>query len=160
MLLSPSHTQFSSVYESTDRRYESQSAIKSGESSKRSKAISKKPKEQTSEAKMKNKREILIGPDGQQIFKCGICGAEYSKSVALGGHQSKAHPGTSSSYKRKLEIRQSREEERKLLERAKEWFVQNMYLVPENNRKIITSIKKVLKEGGTPNVRDYLEHAQ
>ena len=59
MLLSPSHTQFSSVYGSTDRRYESQSAIKSGESSKRSKAISKKPKEQTSEAKMKNKRETL-----------------------------------------------------------------------------------------------------
>ena len=64
LLLSPSHTQFSSVYASTDRRYESQSAIKSGESSKRYKAISKKPKEVTTEAKMKNKREILIGPDG------------------------------------------------------------------------------------------------
>jgi len=109
---------------------------------------------------MNNGKQVLIGPGGQQIFKCGICGAEYSKSVALGGHQSKAHPGTSANYKRKIEIRQSREEERKLLERAKEWFVQNMYLCPENNRKIITSIKKVLKAGGTPNARDYLENAQ
>jgi hypothetical protein len=33
-----------------------------------------------------------------------------------------------------------------------------MYLCPENNRKIITAIKKVLKEGGEPNVRDYLEN--
>ena len=47
-----------------------------------------------------------------------------------------------------------------MLERAKEWFVQNMYLCPENNRKIITQIKKVLKAGGTPNARDYLENAQ
>jgi preprotein translocase subunit Sss1 len=34
-----------------------------------------------------------------------------------------------------------------------------MYLEPENNRKVITQIKKVLKAGRKPNIRDYLEMA-
>ena len=79
--------------------------------------------------------------------------------MALGGHQSKAHPGTSSNYQKKLEIRAARTEERALLVKAKEWFAENMYLCPENNRKLVTQIKQVLKEGRQPNVNDYLEFA-
>ena len=75
----------------------------------------------------------------------------------MGGHQSKAHPGTSSQYRKKLEIRAKRTDERELLSRAKEWFVQNIYLCPENNRKVITQIKKVFKAGREPKVNDYLE---
>ena len=80
--------------------------------------------------------------------------------MALGGHQSKAHPGTSRSYRRKLEIRAARAEERDLLQRAKDWFQQNVFLCPENNRKLVTAIKEVLRDGRQPKVRDYLESAR
>ena len=78
----------------------------------------------------------------------------------MGGHQSKAHPGQSSNYKKKIEIRDSRVEERELLIRAKTWFEENIYLCPKSNRKVVTMIKQVFKEGGTPNVNDYLELVQ
>ena len=100
---------------------------------------------------------MQVGSDGKQEWKCEFCDKVYPKSVQLGGHQSKAHPGTSSNYKRKIEIRESRATERELLEKAKEWFVSNIYLSPENNRKVITLIKKVFREGGEPKVEDYLE---
>jgi len=57
---------------------------------------------------MKNGKQILISADGTQLWKCNLCEATFAKSVALGGHQSKAHPGTSSNYRRKLEIRAAR----------------------------------------------------
>ena len=108
---------------------------------------------------MKNGKYVKICSDGTQLWKCSLCDAVFAKSVALGGHQSKAHPGTSSNYQRKLEIRAARASERQLLENAKDWFAKNLNLEPENNRKLITKIKNVLKAGKTPKVRDYIETA-
>ena len=61
---------------------------------------------------MKNGKQVMTLPDGTQLWKCGLCDKVFNKSVALGGHQSKAHPGTSKSYARKIEIRAARVDER------------------------------------------------
>ena len=53
---------------------------------------------------------------------CKICGETFKNGVALGGHASKAHPGGSLAYKRKIEVREARAEERQFLLKAKEWF--------------------------------------
>jgi len=43
----------------------------------------------------------------------------FKKCQGLGGHTSKAHPGLSKNYERKMMIRNSRTEDRHLLEEAK-----------------------------------------
>ena len=58
-------------------------------------------------------------PDENGMFKCSFCEKRYPKSVSLGGHVSKAHPGTSVNYSKKLAIRKSREVERSFLKKAK-----------------------------------------
>ena len=86
-------------------------------------------------------------------FQCNICMASFDKNVSLGGHYSKAHPGQSKRYNAKLETRASREDDRKLLKLAKEWFAEHNEVDPSMRpstsiRGYITKIKKILKAGG------------
>lgn len=62
-----------------------------------------------------------VDPDSKET-SCKICGETFKNGVALGGHASKAHPGGSLAYKRKIEVREARAEERQFLLKAKEWF--------------------------------------
>ena len=61
---------------------------------------------------------------------CKICGETFKNGVALGGHASKAHPGGSLAYKRKIEVREARAEERLFLVKAKEWFIDHFAADP------------------------------
>lgn len=47
--------------------------------------------------------------DQNYEYKCRYCDRSFKKSVSLGGHISKSHNGKSDLYKKKMEIRQSRE---------------------------------------------------
>ena len=51
---------------------------------------------------------------------CDKCGDIFNSGWALGGHASRVHPGTSEAYKKKVQRREEREFERKLLQLAKE----------------------------------------
>lgn len=51
--------------------------------------------------------------------ECSICHRIFKKPQALGGHWSKAHPGESKFYQKKMEIRDERENEREQLNLAK-----------------------------------------
>lgn len=49
-----------------------------------------------------------------KLYSCKICGKEYGKSSQLGGHFSKAHPGQSEDFNKKMKTRLRREAHRKL----------------------------------------------
>ena len=52
--------------------------------------------------------------------KCDHCERRFKKPESLGGHVSKAHPGMSVIYAKKIERRTQRAPDRKLLAEAKE----------------------------------------
>ncbi len=57
-----------------------------------------------------------------KAYKCEHCFLKYKSPQALGGHQSKAHPGQSSTYSLKLLKRKEREPERMMLQEAKDLY--------------------------------------
>ena len=67
-------------------------------------------------------KKNVFKPDPKRKFQCALCKATFDKNVSLGGHYSKAHPGQSKRYNEKLATRASREDDRKYLKLAKEWF--------------------------------------
>ena len=87
---------------------------------------------------------------------CSICKAEFSNGVALGGHVSKAHPGQSKKYNRKLLVRSAREEERKFLQEAKQLFIRHYDLdpLPDHLRAKVTKVKVLLMQGKAPSITD------
>lgn len=64
--------------------------------------------------------------DDEDPFKCTKCGEVFTSGWALGGHASRVHPGESEAYKKKIQRREEREFDRKLLALAKERH-QQMY---------------------------------
>ena len=63
--------------------------------------------------------DVAEDPDSEYIYKCRYCERTFKKSVSLGGHISKAHNGKSDNYKKKMEIRESRNLDREYLSQAK-----------------------------------------
>ena len=89
---------------------------------------------------------------------CKICGDTFKNGVALGGHASKAHPGGSLAYKRKIEVREARAEERQFLLKAKEWFSDHFPAADpkaQQSRGYITKIKVLLMNGKIPDINDF-----
>lgn len=68
----------------------------------------------------KSSRSVKKPTKDRQRFVCAKCGEEFSSGWALGGHASRVHPGESDSYRRKIERREERTIERKILNMAKE----------------------------------------
>ena len=100
-------------------------------------------KKQKNIIKKKSKQSTLgSNKEKTKVFKCQHCGATYAKAVSLGGHQSKAHPGESNRYRKKIEIRESRTDDRQFLQKAKEWFKSTIKRCPKANRNLVTKIKK------------------
>jgi hypothetical protein len=80
--------------------------------------------------------------------QCKKCFKEFS-GQGLGGHMSRAHPGESKDFQKKLDTRNRREEKRKLLRDAQEIYKQR-YNTPnikgcKMTRKIIEKIKGEIK---------------
>lgn len=89
---------------------------------------------------------------------CKICGETFKNGVALGGHASKAHPGGSLAYKRKIEVREARAEERQFLLKSKEWFTDHFPAADpkaQQSRGYITKIKVLLMNGRIPDINDF-----
>lgn len=59
-------------------------------------------------------QQIEVDQNGYD-YKCRYCDRAFKKSVSLGGHISKAHNGKSELYKKKMEIRESRQQDREYL---------------------------------------------
>lgn len=79
--------------------------------------------------------------------KCDHCERRFKKPESLGGHVSKAHPGKSLIYAKKIERRTEREPDRRLLAEAKE-IVLKQYpgLDLIKNRALVTKTKNQLKQ--------------
>ena len=93
----------------------------------------------------------------EKLPTCEICKLKFKNGVALGGHASKAHPGSSLKYNYKLKVRAARDGEREFLKKAKEWFIEHYNLDPKatQSRGRITKIKVMLMRGKTPQVTDF-----
>ena len=110
--------------------------------------------------KQKEQTVITIAKKNHTI-KCKICGKKFTKAVSLGGHFSKAHPGQSLTYKKKLVKRVERTQERAYLQMAKDWYEQNMDPAPESSKRVrITKIKNMLKAGQQPRVSTFQTRGQ
>ena len=77
-------------------------------------------------SRAKSVRKTNVGKKDNFMHQCKHCGKVFEKSASFGGHLSKAHPGLSERYSHKMEVRGKREEQRKYLLLAKEWFVENV----------------------------------
>ena len=75
-------------------------------------------------------------------FVCKMCGAGFARSVQLGGHTAKFHPGSSKAYIEKKKTREANTYNRECLKMAKKWFTENVGLCPVKHRAQITAIKK------------------
>ncbi len=78
------------------------------------------------------------------LFPCKMCLSTFATPRSLGGHTSKAHPGQSEDYQKKLQVRESRKPDRECLQAAKEQFKLDTGLEPELNRSRVTALKKRL----------------
>ena len=86
-------------------------------------------------------------PESEYPYKCRYCDRCFKKSVSLGGHISKAHNGKSDNYKKKMEIRESRNSDREFLAQAKIVFKEQTGMNPKEYRNVITRIKNELAKG-------------
>lgn len=80
------------------------------------------------------------------MFKCPHCPRVFEKSCSLGGHTSKAHPLMSKIYKRKMEIRDRRSDERGTLQKAKEILEERDLGIHKGSADYIKQINKIKKE--------------
>jgi hypothetical protein len=67
-------------------------------------------------------------PDSLEIYTCKLCKEQFNTGQALGGHMSRKHPGLSTDYIHKKEIRDKRDVERKKLFLAKIKFFESLGL--------------------------------
>ena len=84
-------------------------------------------------------------------FRCTQCDELFRSAQSLGGHISRKHPKSSAQYQRKMERRQERTFDRKLLELAKEKHFKLYGASADLNRVKIRRFKKELRrqfEGG------------
>ena len=91
--------------------------------------------------------DVAEDPENEYAYKCRYCDRTFKKSVSLGGHISKAHNGKSDNYKKKMEIRESRNQDREFLSQAKQVFKTQTGMNPKEYRNVITRIKNELAKG-------------
>ena len=95
--------------------------------------------------------------DERKMIKCRFCDKKFERQVQLGGHASKAHPGKSSHYARKMEIFKKRTHERETRVKACEWFLKKTGLSPNQHRALITRIKKDMLASIAPTLPKHIE---
>jgi hypothetical protein len=79
-------------------------------------------------------------------FECGYCKEQFKSAQSLGGHVSRRHPGTSQNYNYKIQRRDERAFERKLLQLAKERHAQVYGKDAVIDRPKIRRFKKELRK--------------
>ncbi|CDW84157.1 UNKNOWN [Stylonychia lemnae] len=99
--------------------------------------------------KKKDKTSLSSPTSKYRKYQCKFCKKRFRICAALGGHISKAHPGQSSAYNHKKQVREQRELERQLHKDAMNFYFENFNNVQglENNvlnRNTIKRIKKML----------------
>ena len=88
--------------------------------------------------------------NAKKVIKCRFCNKVFKRQVQLGGHASKAHPGKSVNYQRKMAIFQKRTHDRETRVKACEWFAEKTGLCFKQHRNVITQIKKDMLAGRAP----------
>ena len=105
---------------------------------------------------MRKRQDLKVSIDHIAASECKICGASFQKAVQLGGHLSKAHPGTSDIYTKKKLIREALRQDREYRAKAKKWLRDAFGAIDlKTKRDRITKVKKILENGGQPMVVDY-----
>ena len=65
-----------------------------------------KQKDNAKISKTKKKQmSVQIEIEQELLYSCKICNKRFSKKQQIGGHQSKAHPGQSALYRKKMQTR-------------------------------------------------------
>jgi hypothetical protein len=85
---------------------------------------------------------------------CEKCGEVFTSGWALGGHASRVHPGESEAYRKKIQRREERELERRLLFFAKRKHIrhygENVSINRVKIRKFKRDLRKVLSGDARP----------
>ena len=82
-----------------------------------------------------------------RLFDCQFCPMKFIGSVALGGHLSRKHPGQSTSYKLKMEKRNSHALTRKCRAEAKERIFETLgHACDFRFRVYVTQLTKLFEE--------------
>ncbi len=108
------------------------------------------PKEQTSN-KRKKKSKTQVSEEEGRKFKCEVCEREgrnqfFQTGQGLGGHMSRVHKGKSEKFNRKKEIRNRREDFRKILYQAKKIIIGERFDTLNQNKSGKLEIKKIIRD--------------
>jgi hypothetical protein len=90
------------------------------------------------------KKPTQVEKSGEQ-FQCDKCGEVFSSGWALGGHASRVHPGESAAYRKKIQRREERANERQLLALAKQRHMEVYGVDAPINRVKIRKFKRELR---------------
>ena len=80
---------------------------------------------------------------GSRVFPCPHCGKTYPSSRSLGGHISKAHPGSSDTFTHKIKVRKERTHKRMALTLAKELL--RKHTDPDLEVKVLKTIQAPIR---------------
>ena len=88
--------------------------------------------------------------ESKNVYKCSICDRSFTRN-GLGGHMSRAHPGSSESYQKKKDIRKMREYNRAILREAQRRYrirrgSQDIKNIEMNRAKLVIIKDEVEKE--------------
>ncbi len=108
------------------------------------------PKEQVGN-KRKKKSRTQVNEEHGKKFKCEVCEREgrtqfFQTGQGLGGHMSRVHKGKSEKFNRKKEIRNKREDFRKILYQAKKIIIGERFDSLNQNKSGKLEVKKIIRD--------------
>jgi len=94
----------------------------------------------------KKKKFVDEDLDSADDYCCPLCKEDFGTGQALGGHMSRAHPGKSEAYNKKIEKRRERKMPRAILREAKRRYYQDRPESAPLNRVVIRRMKRKIAD--------------